>query len=108
MQEEEIIGKKLIEDFLKIFEKATSKEVKLSNQNIKYIVVKVLKQIFEEIIIFLLICTSISKMNVWSFIYMIVSLLYIIRDKTMMRYYILYCFIIFSIFIQTAIFVSNI
>ena len=108
MQEEEIIGKKLIEDFLKIFEKATSKKIKLSNQNIKYIVIKVLKQIFEEIIIFLLICTSISKMNVWSFIYMIISLLYIIRDKTMMRYYILYCFIIFSIFIQTAIFISNI
>ena len=107
-EEDTLIGKKLIEDFLKIFEKAGSKDIKLSNKNLKYQIIKVLKKIFEEIIIFLLICTSISKMNVWSFIYMVISLILIITEKTMIRYYRLYCYMISSLFVQSLIFVSNI
>ena len=106
-EEEKIIGAKLIEDFLKIFSRSTSKDVKLNNKNIKYQIIKVLKKIFEEMIIFFLICTSILKMNIWSLIYMFISLFLIITEKTMMRYYRLYCFIIFSTINQTALFVSN-
>jgi hypothetical protein len=107
-QEDERIGSKLIEDFLKIFEKASSRDVKLSSKNRKYQIIKVLKKIFEEIIIFLLICISISKMNIWSFIYMAISLRLIIAEKSMMKYYRLYCFMICSILVQSVIFVSNI
>ena len=108
-QEEERIGSKLIEDFLKIFDKAASSiDVKLSSKNSKYQIIKVLKKIFEEIIIFLLICIAISKMNIWSFIYMAISLRLIITEKTMMKYYRLYCFMICSILLQSIIFVSNI
>ena len=63
-QVDERIGSKLIEDFLKIFEKASSRDVNLSCKNSKYQIIKVLEKIFEEIIIFLLICISISKMKI--------------------------------------------
>ena len=108
-QEEERIGSKLIEAFLKIFDKAANSiEVKLSSTNSKYQIIKILKKIFEEIIIFLLICIAISKMNIWSFIYMTISLRLIVTEKTMMKYYRLYCFMIVSILNQSIIFVSNI
>ena len=105
--EEEEKGKKIIEQFLKIFEKAGSRDVKLSSTNYKYQIIKILKQIIEEIIIFLLICTSISKMNIWSIIYMLISFVFIATEKSMMKYYLLYCFMIVSNFIQSVIFVTN-
>ena len=106
--EDEIVGKKLIKDFLKIFDRAGSKDVKLSNKNYKYQIIKVLKKIFEEIIIFLLICTSISKMNFYSLIYMVISIIFIMTEKRMIKFYILYCFMILSTVVQSIIFVSNI
>ena len=75
-------GKKNIAQFLEIFEKASSSDVKLSEKNNKYKIIKGIKQIYEEIIIFLLICTAISKLNIWSFVYMIFSLFLILTKKT--------------------------
>ena len=46
-------------------------------------------------------------MNIWSFIYMAIALILIITEKTMMKYYILYCFMICSILAQSIIFGSN-
>ena len=107
-EEEDIkIGKKLIESFLLIFEKASKNEVKLSKLNKKYIIIQIFKKIFEEIIIFLLICTAISKLNIWSFIYMLFALFLIITTKSMMKYYFLYCFLIATILLQSVLFVSN-
>ena len=101
-------GKKNIAQFLEIFEKASSSDVKLSEKNNKYKIIKGIKQIYEEIIIFLLICTAISKLNIWSFVYMIFSLFLILTKKTINKYYFLFCFLITSIIFQNSIFVSNI
>ena len=106
-EEEKIIGQKLIESFLGIFEKASKANIALSKNNKKYIIVQVFKKIFEELIIFLLICTAISKLNIWSFVYMFLALFLIITERSMMKYYFLYCFIIATILLQSVLFVSN-
>ena len=106
-EEERRIGQKLIENFLSIFAKATETDVKLSNSNKKYKMIQIFKKIFEEIIIFLLICTAISKLNIWSFVYMTLALYFIVTEKSMMKYYFLYCFIIATILLQSIIIISN-
>ena len=105
-KEDEIRGKRLIYKFLNIFEQNID-DIKLSQKSKFYPIVRVIKKLFEEIIIFFLICTSISKMNIWSFIYMIISIFLIITNKSMKKYYYLFCFMIFSIFIQIFIFIFN-
>ena len=105
--ESQIIGEKLIEDFLLIFDRASKNDVKLSKSNKKYNFIQILKKIFEEIIIFLLICTAISKLNIWSLIYMMFALYLILTQKSMMKFYVLYCFILATILLQSILFVSN-
>jgi len=106
-EEERKVGEKLIESFLLIFQKATETDVKLSNTNKKYRMIQICKKILEEIIIFLLICTAISKLNIWSFVYMILALFLIVTERSMMKYYFLYCFIIATILLQSIIIISN-
>ena len=105
--EERETGQKLIDSFLFIFEKAAQTDVKLSKSNKKYIIIQVFKDIFEEIMIFLLICTAISKLNIWSYVYIIFAIYLIYSDKSIQKFYILYCFIISTILLQSLIFVSN-
>ena len=107
-EEDEILGKKYIIQFLEAFRKASTKNVSLSSKKNKYKVIRAIKGICEEIIIFLLLCNAITKLNIWSFIYLAISIYFILTKKTMMKYYILFCFIIFAIFIQVIIFISNI
>ena len=102
------IGKRYIIQFLEAFKKASISDVELSEVNNKYKIIKGFKQVFEEVIIFLLICTAISKLNIWSFIYMIFSLFLILTKKSVRKYYSLFCFIIVSIIFQNFIFVTNI
>ena len=102
------LGKRNIIQFLEIFKKASSSDVKLSETNNKYNIINGIKQVFEEIISFLLICTAISKLNIWSFIYMIFALFLILTKKYIKKYYFLFCFIIASIILQNIVFVSNI
>ena len=99
-------GKKLIFKLLNIFEQKLN-NIELSHKSNFYPIIRVLKKLFEELIIFLLICTSISKMNIWSYIYMPISIFYIITNRAMKKYYILFCFMIFSIFIQIFVFIFN-
>ena len=99
-------GKKLIYKLLNIFEQKLN-NIELSQKSNFYPIIRVLKKLFEELIIFFLICTSISKMNIWSYIYMPISIFYIITDRAMKKYYILFCFMIFSIFIQIFVFIFN-
>ena len=100
-------GKQLIENFLKSLEIGHSKKNNLSLKNTRHQGVKIIMKIYEEFIIFFLLCIAISKMNIWSIIDMIISLLLICTEKSMMKYYILYCFLIISILIQISIFISN-
>ena len=102
-------GKKYLIQFLEAINKGTnSDEVKLSEVNNKDKIIKAVKSIYEEIIIFLLICTAISKLNIWSFIYMIFSLILILTKKSIVKYYILFCFIIVATIFQNIIFTTNI
>ena len=107
-EKDEYIGKRNIIQFLEIFQKASSSDVHLSQTNNRYKVINCVKQVFEEFISFLLICTAISKLNIWSFIYMIFALYLILTKKNVRKYYFLFCFIISSIILQDMIFVSNI
>ena len=103
------IGEKLIKDFLHIFENTKKfNDVKLSDSNNKLEIEQVVKKVFEELIIFLLICASISKMDVWSFVYIIISLILITTKKAMFKFYILYCFLFITTLLQSILFVSNI
>ena len=107
-ENEETLGKKYIIQFLEAFRKASSKKVSLSEKKNKYKIIRAIKETFEEIIIFFLLCNAITKLNLWSFIYISIAIYLISTNKSMMKYYILFCFIILAIFIQVIIFISNI
>ena len=104
---DEELGKKYLMRFLEAFKDIKSKNIELQKTNEKYKIIQVLKNICEEIIIFVLLSAAISKLNIWSFIYMIVALYFILSKKSMKKYYHLFCFIIFSIILQSLIFISN-
>ena len=103
-------GKKYIMQILEALKKVSSShsEVKLSEGNNKNLIIKWIKGVYEEIINFLLICTAISKLNIWAFIYMIFSLYFILSQKSINKYFFLFCFLIAAIIFQNIIFVSNI
>ena len=105
---DEELGKIYIIQFLEAFRKASAKDVSLSEKKNKYKIIKAIKGVFEEIIIFLLLCNAITKLNIWSFIYISISIYLIKVEKTMMKFYYIFCFIIFAIFLQVIIFISNI
>ena len=94
--------------FRNIFVKANDNQQTLSDTNNGTKLIFFVKKIFEEIIIFLLICIALTKLNVLSFIYLIYSAYLTMNKKTMMRFYILYCFLLCLIFIQSIIYISNI
>ena len=110
-QEQKQAGEDLINKFKQIFKDAAKeidkKKVQLSSSNNKLKIIITIKNIFEEIIIFFLICTAVAKLNIWSLVYIIYAIYLILTQKTIKKYYILYCFIISSIMIQFSLFVSN-
>lgn len=106
-QNDEERGIKYITQFLEAFRKSSSKKVSLNSKQNKYKIIKAIKEIFEEIIIFFLLCAAIIKMNIWSFIYILISIYLISAKKTMMKYYVIFCFTISATFIQLIIFISN-
>ena len=107
-KQDQQLGEELIKKFENIFQADISKRtVKLSSSNNKTKIIKSLKGITEELIIFFLICTAVAKLNIWSLIYVIYAIYLILTKKTMKKYYILYCFVICSIIVQLSLFVSN-
>ena len=66
------------------------------------------KKLFEEIIIVFLICISLTKLNIISFIYVIYFIYLTLTKKTMYKFYILYCFLLVIILIQSLIYITNI
>ena len=101
-------GRKIIMILLEKFDKASSYDTNLSKiNNINYII-RVIKKIYQETIIILLIFDAIIKLNIWSFIYMLYSLYLILTQKSIKKYYNLFCFLIVSIICQNIIFATNI
>jgi hypothetical protein len=85
-ENEETLGKKYIIQFLEAFRKASSKKVSLSEKKNKYKIIRAIKETFEEIIIFFLLCNAITKLNLWSFIYISIAIYLISTNKSMMKY----------------------
>ena len=106
-EKEEAKKREFKENFIQIFKNAHHNFYKLKEKSNRRQITKVIRKIYEEIIIFFLICTSINKMNIWSFIYMIISFILIKTEKSIMKYYKLFCFLLFSTLIQSIIFISN-
>ena len=105
--EEEKRGKYYIIKFLESFRKAGTNEVSLKSSQNKYNIEKFVKKIFEEVIILLMICTSIAKINVWSFVYILISINLIISANNMKKYYYIFCFLIVAFFAQLILILSN-
>ena len=105
-------GQNLINQLKEIFENISktiklNRKVELSSSNDKMKIIIIVKNIFEEVIIFFLIVTAIAKLNIWSLIYIIYAIYLILTKKNIKKYYVLYCFVISSIMIQLSLFVSN-
>ena len=107
-EEKDFLKREKIKSFLNIFSKAINNEQTLSDRNNGTRFIWFVKKLFEEIIIFLLICMALTKLNVLSFVYLIYSAYLTKNKKTMMKFYILYCFLLVLIIIQSIIYLSNI
>ena len=103
----EFLKNNVIKQFLKIFSICNDNKQTLSVGNSKDRVMRFLKKFFEELIIFLLICISLGKLNIWTFVYLIFTFYLIATEKTMWKYFILSCFIYVTIIIQSLFFLSN-
>ena len=97
-----------VQSFKNIFSKANDNQQTLSNSNNGTKLIFFVKKFFEEMIIFLLICIALTKLNILSFIYLIYSAYLTTTKKTMMKFYVLYCCLLALIFFQSIIYISNI
>ena len=96
-----------IKKFIKMIKNSSENEQKLSLANSKGKVIIFFKKFLEEVIIFLLICISLGKFNIWTFIYLIITFYLIATKRTMWKFYILFCFIYIAILIQSILYLSN-
>ena len=103
----EFLKIRAIKDFLNIFTLCNDNKQTLSVGNSKDRIMRFLKKFFEELIIFLLICISLGKLNIWTFVYLIFTFYLIWSEKSMWKYFILSCFIFITIIIQSFLFLSN-
>ena len=106
-ENDNIKGEKLIKTLLKICKKCKATNIELPKNNKRHKIICVLKKVLEEIIIFVLLCTAITKLSIWSIIYMALVIYLLLTEKSTKKFYILYCFVIISIIIQSIIFVLN-
>ena len=96
-----------IKKFIKMIKNSSDNEQKLSLGNSKGKVIVFFKKFFEEVIIFILICISLGKINIWTFIYLLITFFLIASKRTMWKFYILFCFIYIAILIQSFLYLSN-
>ena len=108
LEENAFLRNNRIKLFVGIFAKANDNQQTLSDTNNATRLIFFVKKIFEEIIIFLLICIALTKLNVLSYIYLIYSAYLTKTQKTMKKFYVLYCFLLALILIQSIIYISNI
>ena len=96
-----------IKKFIKMIKNSSDNEQKLSLGNSKGKVIIFFKKFFEEVIIFILICISLGKINIWTFIYLLITFYLIASKRTMFKFYILFCFMYVAILIQSFLYLSN-
>ena len=96
-----------LKKFLDIIKKWNENEQQLSVCNIGERVIQFVKRLIEQIIIFICLCLSLSKLNIWTFVYLVITIFLIFVKKTMYRFYLLYCFIFFGLTVQSIFFILN-
>ena len=97
-----------LKKLISIIKKSNKNEQELSVCNIGERVIQIVKSMIEQIIIFICLCLALSKLNIWTFIYLAITIYIIFTKKTMYRFYLLYCFIFFCLSIQSIFFILNI
>ena len=97
-----------IKKFIKMIKNSSDNEQKLSSINSKGKIIVFFKKFFEEVIIFILICISLGKINIWTFVYLIITFYLIASKRSMTKFYILFCFIYIATLIQSFLYLSNI
>ena len=102
------IGEKLVENLSQMVKMYNLYTLRKLRDKDKSKVMKSLKYIIEEVIIIMLLSGGIMKLNIWTFIYIAISLYFIFTSRTLSKFYVFYCFEILFIIIQTIIFVTNI
>ena len=99
---------KKIRRFINIIKNSNENEQQLSLSNSKDRIVRFVKKLIEELIIFISLCLALSKLNVYTFVYIFVAILLISTKKTMFKYYLLYIFIYLAIVVQSIFYILNI
>ena len=97
-------------DFIEIFKKSINNKLLLPKNSTKrsiIIFLRIAKKLFEYLIIFVLICGVIIKVNIWSIIYMLIVIYLLLTKKNINKFKKLFIIIIISIFVQKSIFLSN-
>ena len=94
--------------FIDMIKKSNDNEQQLSVSNIKERVIRFVKKLIEELIIFISLCLALSKLSIWTFIYFAITFFIIFTKKTMFKFFLLYCFIYVGIIVQSLTFICNI
>ena len=97
-------------NFTNIFIKAKKLKVLLPEKSTKrkiIIFLRIYKRFIEYLIILVLMCGVIIKVNVWSLVYMFIVIYLLMTKKSINKINYLFIFIIISIIIQSIIFLSN-
>lgn len=104
------VDKNFEKNFTNIFIKAKKLKVLLPEKSTKrkiIIFLRIYKRFIEYLIIFVLMCGVIIKVNVWSLVYMFIVIYLLMTKKSINKINYLFIFIIISIIIQSIIFLSN-
>lgn len=86
-----------LKKFIDIIKKSNENEQELSVCNTRERVIQIVKRLIEQIIIFVNLCLALSKLNIWTFIYLAITITMIYIKKTMYRFFLLSCFIFFGL-----------
>ena len=99
----------IVKKFLNIFSQSNKNMQTLSGSNNNSTkLIWFLKKIFEELIIVLIICIALTKINILSFLYFIYFGYLTTTKKTMIKFYILYGILLIILIIQSIIYITNI
>ena len=99
----------IVKKFRKIFVDSYDNDQTLSDSNNNVTkLIWFLKKIFEELIIVLLICIALTKLNLLSFYYFLYFAYLTNAKRTMRQFYILYCILLLLIILQSIVYITNI
>ena len=102
------IGKKIVENLSGAIKMYNLYKINKKRNKEKRKVMISIKYIFEEIIILILIISSIVKINIWSIIFLIFIFHFTFTKKSLEKFFYFYCLDIIGIIIQIILFVTNI